>query len=337
MDDDVGSKPKVLDLFCGAGGLSNGFEQAGFNVVAGVDCSERFLKTYERNHEGKAIQEDLSEITPAEFFEKHPVKKEEIDLIIGGPPCKGFSIAGKRDPDDERNNLVDRFIDFVEHVQPKMYLMENVTGIKTMKEGKVLKIIMERFKKAGYEKARYKTLNAADYGVPQKRRRVIFLGRKDGKVPEYPNRTHRPVDQLTLGKNELKPYETVEDALLNKNFDGLPNHEKTNHDQEMVERISQVEPGESLYEHYGDSWRRLEKNKPSITIKENHNAPFIHPVADRVGTVRECAVLQSFPDDYVFEGPKSYQLKQVGNAVPPLLAKRLAETMKEDLKEIVEE
>jgi len=335
MNDNSESKIKVLDLFCGAGGLSKGFEQAGFEVIAGVDCKELFLETYEENHDGMAIQADLMEVTPGEFFDENPLDEEEIDVIIGGPPCKGFSIAGKRDPEDERNNLVDKFIDFVEHVQPKMFLMENVTGIKTMKDGKVLNLIMKRFENAGYERAQHETLNSADYGVPQERRRVIFLGRIDGKVPTYPERTHGPKGQKRLDGKELKPHATVKEALIDKDFQDLPNHDKTNHDDEMVERMSEVEPGEGLYEHYGDSWKRLVKDEPAPTVKENHNAPFIHPVKNRVGTVRECAVLQSFPDDFIFKGPKSQQLKQVGNAVPTLLAKRLAETMKEDLKEMM--
>ncbi|MFD1598376.1 DNA cytosine methyltransferase [Halobellus rarus] len=336
---------KVLDLFCGGGGLSEGFLQAGYDVVAGVDVNEDFLATYEHNHEDAlAIQADLSTVGPEEFFEEYPVDPDEIDVVIGGPPCKGFSIAGHRDPDDERNYLVGNFIDFVEYVRPAAFVMENVPGIKSMEGGDTLRAILEGFERAGYEKPAYETLNAADYGVPQNRRRVIFQGRRDGSIPTYPERTHGPSKQATLTGKQLEPYVTVEDALLERGsedcsgeeraIDDLPNHEKTNHSAEMVERISEVDPGESLYESYGDSWRRLPRDEPSITIKENHNAPFVHPVEDRVGTVRECAILQSFPDDYVFQGPKSTQLKVVGNAVPPGLSKAIAETLAEDLAEM---
>lgn len=325
----------VLDLFCGGGGLSEGFIQAGYDVVAGVDVSDDFLDTYDRNHDdSSAIRADLSEISPEEFFDEYSVDPDEIDVIIGGPPCKGFSIAGHRDPDDERNYLVGSFIDYVEYVQPDAFVMENVPGIKSMEGGDTLRSILEGFDRAGYEKTSYETLNAADYGVPQERRRVIFIGRRDGESPTYPDRTHSPSQQTTLTGAQLKPYVTVEEALLDKEVEGLPNHTKTNHSEDMVQRISEVEEGESLYESYGDSWRRLERDEPAITIKENHNAPFIHPDEDRVGTVRECAILQSFPDDYVFEGPKSTQLKVVGNAVPPGLSNAIAEALSTDLAEM---
>jgi len=329
------SQVKVLDLFCGGGGLSEGFIQAGYDVVAGVDVRDAFLETYDRNHEDAlAIRADLSETSAAELFDEHLLHPDDIDVIIGGPPCKGFSIAGHRDPDDERNYLMGNFIDYVEYVQPDAFVMENVPGIKSMEDGDTLRSILEGFERAGYEKTRYETLNAADYGVPQERRRVIFIGRRDGEAPTYPDRTHSPARQTTLTGAQLESYVTVEDALLDKDVEGLPNHEKTDHSDEMVDRISEVEEGDSLYESYGDSWRRLERDQPAITIKENHNAPFIHPDEDRVGTVRECAILQSFPDDYVFEGPKSTQLKVVGNAVPPQLANAIAESLSTDLAEM---
>ena len=322
----------VLDLFCGGGGLSEGFLQAGYDVVAGVDVSEDFLATYGHNHDDAvAIQADLSGIDPETFFDTHPIDPEAVDIVIGGPPCKGFSIAGHRDPDDERNYLVGSFIDYVEFLQPEAFVMENVPGIKSMAGGDTLRSILKGFRHAGYETPAYETLNAADYGVPQNRRRVIFQGRRDGSRPTYPDRTHSPAEQTTLTGERLQPYVTVADALGGRDVSALPNHETTDHSSEMVERIAAVEAGESLYESYGDSWRRLDPDEPAITIKENHNAPFIHPEADRVGTVRECAILQSFPDDYVFEGPKSTQLKVVGNAVPPRLAAAIAEALAGDL------
>ncbi|GGJ07730.1 cytosine-specific methyltransferase [Halobellus salinus] len=322
----------VLDLFCGGGGLSEGFLQAGYDVVAGVDVSEDFLATHSHNHDDAlAIRADLSQVGPEEFFDTHPVDPETIDVVIGGPPCKGFSIAGHRDPDDERNYLVGSFIDYVAFVRPDAFVMENVPGIKSMAGGDTLRSILEGFRQAGYEKPAYETLNAADYGVPQNRRRVIFQGRRDGSLPTYPDRTHGPAEQTTLTGERLKPHVTVGEALAGRDVESLPNHEVTDHSSDIVERIAGVDPGESLYESYGDSWRRLPSDEPAITIKENHNAPFIHPEADRVGTVRECAILQSFPDDYVFQGPKSTQLKVVGNAVPPGLSNAVAEALADDL------
>jgi len=324
----------VLDLFCGGGGLSEGFLRAGYDVLAGVDVSEDFLATYGHNHDDAvAIRADLSAVGPETFFEAHPVDPDDVDVVIGGPPCKGFSVAGHRDPDDERNYLVGAFIDYVEFLQPAAFVMENVPGIKSMAGGDTLRSIQEGFQQAGYDKPAYETLNAADYGVPQNRRRVIFQGRRDGSIPTYPDRTHGPAEQTTLTGGRLQPYVTVGEALAGRDVESLPNHETTDHSPEMVERIAEVGAGESLYESYGDSWRRLDPDEPAITIKENHNAPFIHPDADRVGTVRECAILQSFPDDYVFRGPKSTQLKVVGNAVPPGLSEAVAAALAGDLGE----
>lgn len=326
--------PKVLDLFCGGGGLSTGFEQAGCEVVAGVDVNGDFLETFAHNHEGsKAIEADISDINPEGFYAEHDINTDEIDVVIGGPPCKGFSIAGKRDPEDERNSLVRSFIDHVAYVEPEMYVMENVPGIKSMEDGAVMTKIHQHYEEIGYS-IKHETLNSADFGVPQARRRVIFIGRADGEMPTFPERTHRPNKQATLTSATLEPYRTVREALVEKEFEGLSNHDKTNHSDDMVERISEVKPGDSLYENFNDSWRRLEMDKPSPTVKENHNAPFIHPTKDRVGTVRECAVLQGFPDDYIFQGPKSKQLKIVGNAVPVGLAKAIGDTIREDLVEL---
>lgn len=325
------STVKTLDLFCGGGGLSTGFEQAGYDIVAGIDVNQDFLDTFEYNHDDSlAIQADLAEVDPAEFYDEHDIDTDEIDVVIGGPPCKGFSIAGKRDPEDERNSLVGSFIDHVGYVEPKVFVMENVPGIKSMEDGEVMRKIRQRYDEIGYS-VKHETLNAADYGVPQARRRVVFIGRADGEVPTFPERTHRPSKQSTLSGATLEPHATVREALVEKDFTGLPNHDKTNHSEDMMERISEVEPGESLYESFGDSWRRLEMDKPSLTVKENHNAPFIHPVENRVGTVRECAVLQTFPDDYEFQGPKSKQLKVVGNAVPVELGRVIAEAIRADI------
>lgn len=328
---------KVIDLFAGAGGLSEGFSQAGFDVIAAVDVNDEFLETHRHNHpETTHVTADLLNADPEKTLEENDIDKDEIDVVMGGPPCKGFSIAGKRKEDDERNNLVDRFIDWVEYIEPDMFLMENVTGILTMKDGEVIELVMDRYKELGYN-AKYKTLNAARHGVPQRRRRVIFLGRKDGVEPDYPEPTHKDGEkQKRLDSMGLKSPRTVRDAIMDEDLSKYPNHEKTNHSDDMKERLSELEYGETLYESYGDSWKRLDPDEPAITIKENHNAPFVHPVENRVGTVRECATLQSFPLDYEFKGSKSKQLKQVGNAVPPGLAKRLAETMEDQLDEIKE-
>lgn len=313
---------QVLDVFCGAGGLSTGFESAGFTVIAGIDWNEDYLATFDRNHtDSQAIQSNLFEESPTDVLEEYDIDADEVDVIVGGPPCKGFSVAGERDPNDERNTLVDSYLDFVQAVQPRVFVMENVPGILSMEDGAVVDHILARADELGY-RVDYQLLNAADYGVPQARKRVFFIGRRDGGTPRFPAPTHAPPAEAET--DGLKPHVTVEEAFEGIDWESVENHVKTNHQDDTVERIKEVEHGESLYDSYSDSWRRLYPDRPAPTIKENHNAPFIHPFENRVGTVRECAVLQGFPLDYVFEGAKSTQLKTVGNAVPPPLAAAIA-------------
>lgn len=186
---------RVLDLFCGAGGFSLGFEQAGYDVVAGVDCDRKALDTYERNHDSRGIFCDLSAVDPFEFSIRYGIDPDDIDVVIGGPPCQGFSTAQHdRDPDDPRNNLVFRFAEYVDFYQPSSFVMENVTGIKSVDDGETVDLLVSDFEDAGYN-VEYETLNAADYGVPQKRRRVFFIGKQTGE-PQFPAPTHAPRNEL---------------------------------------------------------------------------------------------------------------------------------------------
>lgn len=326
----MGEKPKTIDLFCGAGGLTKGFEMAGFDVLMGVDVNESFLKTFEHNFPGaKAIETDIRDLKGKNILEKLEVSKGEIDVVVGGPPCKGFSFAGERDPEDERNNLVWHFIRLVDELRPKWFLMENVKGLLSMETPQGVEVpekIMRRFADIGY-KRKYRVLNSAKYGVPQKRRRVIFLGNQVGNPINYPEPTHRAPDQETL--KELDPYKTVREAL--KDVEDVPNHVIADHSEKIVKRMDELDYGESVYDNWSDSWVRFHPDKPSPTIKENHAAPGVHPFEPRVLSPRECARLQSFPDDFVFKGSKSSQFKQIGNAVPPLLAKALALEIKKHL------
>ncbi len=314
---------RVLDMFCGAGGFSHGFERAGFDIVTGVDFEEDALRTFERNHDGStAVRTDLHETPPEEFFARPDTPDaDEIDIIIGGPPCKGFSIAGERNEGDERDTLVSIFLDYVEYVEPEYAIMENVPGIRSKRTPggeRYIELVRRRVGKAGYVHHE-KQLNAADYGVAQARKRVIVVAHQPDHTFAYPSPT---VDE----------HRTVGEALAEIPSDA-PNHQETmtDHGEETVAELEKLEYGESRYEGYSDSWRRLHPDKPAPTIKENHGAPFVHPHEPRVGTVRECAKLQSFPDDFVFEGSKSQQLKQVGNAVPPLLAEAVADRVRRHL------
>jgi DNA (cytosine-5)-methyltransferase 1 len=318
----------VLDVFCGAGGLSTGFERAGFDVIAGIDLNTDYLYTFEQNHnDARAVRADLMDTSPAVVFEENDLRPTDVDVLVGGPPCKGFSLAGNRDPDDERNTLVDSYLDFVEHAHPTVFVMENVPGLLSMLDGAVIKHVFSRAEQMGYT-AEYRVLNAADFGVPQTRRRVFVVGHTTGETPQFPVPTHAPIEEAQNGR---KPHTTVEQAFDGINWDTVANHVKTDHQPDTVDRISDVEVGESLYDSYTSSWKRIAPDQPAPTIKENHNAPFIHPFEDRVGTVRECAVLQGFPSDYVFTGAKSTQLKTVGNAVPVPLAEAVATSVRSSL------
>lgn len=304
----------VIDLFCGAGGFSVGFEQEGYTIVGAADVNEDFLATYRKNapDETTVVTADLFELTPTELQEKFGVTS--VPVVIGGPPCKGFSLAGERNEDDERNQLVFEFWDHAFAYNPDVIVMENVPGILSMD---VLPAVVEICDENGYD-VEYKTLNASDYGVPQSRERVFTVAvKRDSDASfEFP----APTVQSPV---------TVREAIVEPELTGLPNHESTltNHQQSTVDDLAELDFGESRYDNYSESWKRIYPDKPAPTVKENHGAPFVHPFEDRVGTVRECAILQSFPDDFEFVGSKSNQLKTVGNAVPPKLAQAVAKSI----------
>lgn len=307
----------VLDLYCGAGGMSHGFQQDRFfNVKAGVDVWDDALKTYQHNHSANGVQADLSTADSGQI----PVTPDEVQVITGGPPCKGFSLAGDRNTNDERNQLVARFIDFVELFNPEVAVMENVVGILSMDlpkydRGDVVDYIYERYEELGYS-IEHRVLQADNFGIPQTRSRVFFIAvRDDIGTPAFPAETT---------PNEVQAVKGV----LDQDFDKYANHDKTNHSQDMVDKISELGYKESVYDNYSEAWKRLDPDEPAPTIKENHGAPFVHPFEDRVGTPRECAAIQSFPNDYTFKGSKSSTLKQIGNAVPPELAAHVAQAVK---------
>ncbi|MEK6891166.1 MAG: DNA cytosine methyltransferase [Nanoarchaeota archaeon] len=337
----------VLDLFCGIGGFSKGFEKAGFNIVAGIDNWGVALKTFKMNHKNTiTINADLREIGN-ETLKKYSGK---IDIIIAGPPCQGFSMSGKRYIDDKRNTLFEEVIRAVNLIYPKVVIIENVVGLLSMKnsDGEFIKdLIKRKLEKEGYE-IEYKILNASDYGVPQARKRVIFIGSKIGKI-DFP---------------KIKDYKvTVGDALGNlldveeqfylepkTNFQKLMadgerkiyNHEKMNHNKEVLNRIKYVPQGGNWQDipkefynvcgEHSNNYRRLDSKQPSITLKHATKSMIIHPKFDRVITAREVARLQSFSDSFILSGTRFEQHQQLANAVPPLLAFEVAKTIKYKLE-----
>lgn len=342
----------VLDLFCGAGGLSYGFERAGFHILLGIDDDQSALKTFELNHtNAKSICKDITQLTYANDI-KPLINNKSIDIIIGGPPCQGMSLSGPRKFDDPRNKLYLSYIRLVQEIQPKAFIIENVPGLISLFKGQIKENIIKKFNESGYI-VDYKIMCASDYGVPQNRKRVIFIGRKKG-IFQYPpcNRKvvtcHMALSDLPPLENELGgevlAYATAPQneyqKLMRKNSQKVYNHIAANHSKKVVNTIALVPDGgnyKNLPDEYKNlrnfhvAWTRFASQKPAPTIDTGHRHHF-HYKYNRVPTVRECARLQSFPDTFIFTGNKTQQFRQVGNAVPPLMAEAIAQQLKQMLE-----
>ena len=345
----------AIDLFAGCGGLSRGFMDAGFDIIVGVDNDKDALNTFALNHNGaKPLNADLSK---QETFDeiRRIAGDRPIDVIIAGPPCQGFSLTGPRNFDDERNKLYLAVIEMVKKYQPKGFIIENVPGMATLYEGQIKDEILRRFDAMGYNIA-CKILKACDYGVPQMRKRLIFMGvRKDIGSPRFPEPqfgpgTDRPyrtcreaISDLPtringLGVNEdsyCGPALTEYQKLMRGSCNILHNHVATDHKDFVKQTIALVPEGgnyKDLPAGVGESrtfhmaWTRLDGNAPARTVDTGHRNLF-HYELNRVPTVRESARIQSFPDDFVFTGTRTKQDRQVGNAVPPLLGRALGEAL----------
>lgn len=306
-----------VDLFSGAGGITKGFELAGLKGVCGLDWFEAAGKTYRRNFHHPFVEGDIktNEIKDL-FYEtvQNELADRPLNIVAGGFPCQGFSMAGNRIVDDPRNSLYKELLEIVVKLQPEFVVCENVVGLRSMLGGKVEQMILDDFEAAGYE-MNVTTLRAADYFVPQKRDRVIFIGNRIGKQNFHPQPILAPNEYVTTG-------EAIMDLMEMPNNPSI-NHVITRHRADMIERMAILEEGKSLYDGYSDAWKRCPWDEASCTIKENHGGVNVHPKLPRVLTAREMARIQSFPDDFIFEGPKNKQLVQLGNAVPPLLAKAI--------------
>jgi len=337
-------KATIVDLFSGCGGLSRGFIDAGFDVVLGVDNDAASLATFKLNHEN-------SETLLLDLFQKDAVQKikqtignKKVDVIVAGPPCQGFSLTGSRNFDDKRNRLYLSVIEAVKELKPKAFLIENVPGLATLYGGTVKDEIVKRLTALGYN-VNFKVLSAADYGVPQIRRRVVFVGfqKRYGKF-EFPDPVRSSKDYVTtsdaisdlpsrikeLGSEEdkyISPAKTEYQKLMRKKSKVLYNHVASKHGDLVKSVIAHVPEGgnyKDLPPGMGESrkfhvaWTRYHSKKPSSTIDTGHRNHF-HYAYDRVPTVRENARLQSFPDDFRFVGTRTDQNRQVGNAVPPML------------------
>ncbi len=322
------SEMTFVDCFCGAGGLSKGLEMAGLQGVCGLDWFKEAGMTYEHNFHHPFVNGDITlPETKQQFYDivKSQLGGRKLDIVAGGFPCQGFSMAGNRIVDDPRNSLYKELLEIVKCLNPDFVICENVKGLRSMLGGRVEQKILSDFKAIGYE-MNVTTLCAADYAVPQKRERVIFIGNRIGKTNLHPKPLLSPDNYITTGQAIADLMTHPED----KDF----NHVPTKHKPEMEQRMLECEEGKSLYKGYSDAWKKCPWNEPSCTVKENHGGVNIHPKLPRVLTAREMARLQSFPDDFIFKGPKNKQLVQIGNAVPPLLGKAIGLSIRKSVGEI---
>ena len=348
----MNSKPYFIDLFSGAGGLSCGLEMSGFKCALAVDNNSSAIETFTENHKNVSTYvDDVSKL-------KGPVLKKLLDgkkisLVCGGPPCQGMSTVGEGIPDDPRNFLFLQFVRIVKTIKPEFVLMENVTGLLGKKNEKILEGVLKEFRKLGYV-MHVRVMSAENYGVPQKRRRTIFIGNKIGYETEFPKPSHGVSEKL-------KPLVKIGDVIKNmKNKKGdIFNHdvESAKISKELVrKRVDKVPEGKGIrYEEdekaylpkklwLGVDWdtidegrlreeqyHRLGRDEVAPTIMTSRHTYF-HPTETRYLTCREAAAIQSFPNNYKFVGTVSQQWRQIGNAVPPLLGKAIGKAILKSLK-----
>lgn len=392
-------KFKVLDLFSGAGGMAEGFLQAGFSIPYASDKSQQASETYINRHKQlgfdvKYYCGDVAELAKTKNLSKFLGQDLiNIDVICGGPPCQGFSLAGQRNPEDLRNKLVKSYIDILKQVKPKYFVMENVLGIlsatfldyegihKNYSDENVIDVLRSEFESIGYSHVVIKTLDSSDFGVPQKRNRVIFLGSRDDIEIKL---THPlPIQNIKVSakqaindlaeidngqvvtkykKKKCSEYQRASIKGRTPNKDNKPieatlltNHQTSTHTQLVIERFSLLKEGETVHRLLN----RLNKEEKKIYITKKQNCKrmiaeqpsptvltlpddIVHYSKNRILTVREMARLQSFDDSFEFLGKRTTggklrkletpQYTLVGNAVPPLLAKAIAENIMKALK-----
>lgn len=375
----VSMRPIAVDLFAGAGGMTLGFEQAGFDVLASVEIDPIHCAIHEYNFPfWTVLCRSVTEITGEEIRRLSAIGDRDIDVVFGGPPCQGFSLIGKRSLDDNRNGLVFHFLRLILELKPKFFVMENVKGMTIGKHRHFLQEIIEEFWKSGYKvKENYQILNAAYYGVPQNRERLFLMGcRKDCDLPNYPHPITKPKSKNSENcKLSNLPYSpTVRDAIADlpevNNYSELNRKDwvitdygepsdyasklrylsniqedysyqrkydiglltsslRTKHTPETIKRFAQTPPGktEPISRFYKLSLDGLCNTLRAGTASNRgaFTSPRpIHPFTPRCITVREAARLHSYPDWFRFHATKWHGFRQIGNSVPPLLAKAVA-------------
>lgn len=350
----------AIDLFSGAGGLTIALKNSGFDVLMANEINPVFVKTHSYNFpEVPVIEKDINKVTKKDITKL--IGNSEVDLIVGGPPCQGFSIFGKRrfvytqeykPLEDPRNFLVYQYIRLVKMLKPKFFFMENVKGFTNLDKGLFVEEVKEQFQKIGYHNIWCKVVCAADYGVPQERYRMFMIGNRLGIDFEEPAPTNYPI-----GSGKKPEYTTVGSAIMDLvgKEEKIPNHVPLKHKPIVEARYGHVKEGYKLnvadlppelavatrkdsktgkVSNYSHVYKRLDRKKPSTTMVPGHNAFPIHPTLNRTLTAREAARIQTFPDTHVFFGTRQEQCIQVGNAVPPKMAEpflnRIYEYLEED-------
>ena len=340
---------KVVDLFCGCGGLSLGFKRQGFEIVGGVDFDASSIQTFNANI-GTGLLEDLSKNDWVEHF-----RDKKIDVLVGGPPCQGFSLTGTRQFDDERNKLYNAMFVGVKKLNPSVVLIENVRGMATLYGGRAKSEVVRLFEELGYD-VHVKILDSANYFVPQHRLRLFFVATKRNVAFEWPDQVTTEGNYVTCSNalsdlpsmqndylsdvtDYLGPADTPYQQLMRASSQKVYNHQATRHKDFVVETIRLVPeggnhkdlpPGVGESRKFNEAWTRYHSQKPSRTIDTGHRNHF-HYKYDRVPTIRENARLQSFPDDFIFKGSKTQQNRQVGNAVPVMLSQSIARSIQKAL------
>ena len=381
---------KFIDIFAGAGGFGLGFHMAGYEMILSLEKDEWACDTLIRNHGvNKILHSDIKQFTAFDNIQEQP------DIIIGGPPCQGFSVAGPtQDPNDPRNTLFTSYVQWVKELKPKVFVMENVKGIlsrKTAEGRSIISIIQQAFDEIGYDSQVW-VLKASDYGVPQIRERVFIIGNRLGLKFQKPKQTHSlsskdghlisainvhdaisdlPFIEARQGESvQLYDKEPISDYQIwaRKGSNYVFNHQAMKHTKRLVDRFRMIQNGTNIQDlpdeyrvrqrngngdlsnsHFQSNYRHLKPEMVSYTIPASFYSSFIHPSIPRNITAREAARIQSFPDHYIFEGKRTLiskkllkrlgkdyserlsQYNQIGNAVPPLLAKAIASQIKLEL------
>jgi DNA (cytosine-5)-methyltransferase 1 len=354
------SRPTVIDLFCGAGGLSEGFRQAGYEVLLGTDIDPAFGETFSRSHTGaRFAAKPIQSLSSAEILTTTGLGKGQLDVLVGGPPCQGYSVYNHgRGEHDPRAGLFREYLRIVRELAPKWLVMENVTGLLSISGGELIRTISDEISKLGYA-VEWRVLRAEDYGVPQERRRVVFIANRIGAPVMFP--------AIGYGAG-LKPYTTIWDAIgdlplmvagdmtdylvaplteyqseMRQGNPKLANHYGPKLGKANQERIRHIPQGGSWrdipFDLLPEGMKRAKRSdhtkrygRPRLTDLsctiltkcDIHWGAYIHPIENRAFTVREAARLQSFPDEFTFYGSMTEQFVQIGNAVPPMMARSIA-------------